>query len=50
MTADPLESLSRQTCSILRQEVTIRAHDGDALGPGLVEVRRDSEPHSCLRC
>jgi len=50
MTAGPLESLPRQTYSILRQEVTIREHDRDALRPGLVEVRRDRTPRARLRC
>src|SRR5262245_17307730 len=50
MTAGLLESLPRQTLSVLRHEVTIREHDRDALRPGLVEVRRDSEPRSWLRC
>jgi hypothetical protein len=46
----PPVPLPGQTCGVCEEEVTVCEHDRDALLPGLVEVRRDSELRSSLLC
>src|SRR4030095_10023693 len=46
----PVEPLPGQPCGVRGTDVTVRKHDRDALLPGLMEVRRDSEPRSWFSC